>query len=362
MSLSKTIPVRASQILEICKNPTFERYLRFVQGADSSAAQKAVEPGNAGPDTLCFVSTKEDLQKVINAKASLIIALDKLPLTEAKLTNEQALFASPNISAAMSLVLPFFDKKVSRFHHGVHPAAIVDPTANLGPGVSIGAGAVIGAHVILGEGCIVGPQTVVERGAQVGAHTILHPQVFIGADCIVGNLCEIHPHTTIGADGFGFVQGHDQRRHKIPQIGIVVLEDRVEIGANCTVDRATLGETRIGEGTKLDNLCHVAHNCRIGKNCVFAGGFMIAGSSTIGDNVMIGGNTLVSDHVNVGSNIIIGGRAGVAKDLTEPGAYSGYPIEPMKDSMRTTANLIHLTSMRKQLAKIRKHLGITDEE
>lgn len=362
MSASKTIPVRASQILEICKNPSFERYVRFLHGSDSSSAQKAVEPGKAGPETLCFVSTQEDLQKVLSSKASVIIALDKLPLAEVKLGAEQALFAAPNIPAAMALILPFFDKKVSRFHHGVHPAAIIDPTATLGPGVSIGAGAVIGAGVLLGEGCIVGPQTVIEMGAQVGAHTILHPQVFIGANCVIGQLCEIHPHTTIGADGFGFVQGPDQRRNKIPQLGTVVLEDHVEFGANCTVDRATLGETRIGEGSKFDNLCHVAHNCRIGKNNVFAAGFMIAGSSSIGDNCMVGGNTVVADHVNIGSNIILGGKAGVANDLLEPGAYSGYPVQPLKDAMRTTANLVHLTSMRKQLAKIRKHLGIENEE
>lgn len=353
--------VFVSQIQQICQNPTYEKYLRFIQGEPNTLALRAVEPQLASPDSLCFVSTAEDLNKVLTSGASIIVALDKLNLTKISLTKNQALFSAAHVGAAMTLILPLLDQKKSRFPIGIHAQSFVDPTAKLGAGASIGPFAVIGAFAEIGEGTAIGAHSVVETGAQIGAKTILHPQVFIGAHCRIGNFCEIHPHTTIGSDGFGFVQGPDLRRNKIPQLGIVVIEDSVEIGANCAIDRATLNETRIGEGSKFDNFCHVAHNCTIGKNNVFAGGFMIAGSSRVGDNCMSGGGTFINDHVEVGNNIIFGGRSSVSKDVLKPGAYTGYPLEPMRDALRTLANLVHLTSMRKQLAQIRKHLGLQDE-
>jgi UDP-3-O-[3-hydroxymyristoyl] glucosamine N-acyltransferase len=289
-----------------------------------------------------------------------LILLDKL--TNQPIEFNGALYATPSISAAMALVLPFLDAKKARFSEGHHPTAVVDPTAQIGRDVQLGPYAVIGAFAQVGDGCLIGSHAVVERGAVVGAGTILHPHVYIGAYCQLGKSCEIHPHATIGSDGFGFIQGPDQKRNKIPQVGIVIIEDLVEIGANTTVDRSTLGETRIGSGTKFDNLCHVAHNCKIGKNNVFAANFSIAGSSEIGDNCTFGGQAAIADHVIVGSSIMIGGRSGLTKDVTEPGVYAGFPLEPIKDAVRTLSSLPHLTSLRKQVAQIRKHLGMKEEE
>ncbi len=353
--------VPAKRISEIAENPAYSSFLQILQKSDQAQASKAVEPHLASPETLCFVSTPEHLQKALQGKASILVALNKMKLTADSVPAEVALYSTPSISGAMALILPLFDQKSQRFPIGIHPTASIDPSAQIGKEVRIGPFAIVGANARLGDGVWVGGHCVIECNAQIGARSILHPHSFIGANCQVGRHCEIHPHSTIGSDGFGYVQGPDGRRNKVPQLGIVVLEDHVELGANCAIDRATLGETRIGEGTKFDNLCHVAHNCKIGKHNVFAGGFFVAGSSEIGDNCMVGGNSVVSDHIKIGDNVILGGLAGVTKDISEPGAYAGFPIEPMKDALRTLSSLPHLASMRKQLAQIRKHLGINEE-
>lgn len=354
--------VSAEKISEICLNPSFAPYLQIAKKSPQARAQKVAEPSQATSESLCFVSTPEHLAEALKGHPAILVAHNKLATQEIQISENQALFTTPNISAAMALILPYFDHKQSRFPVEIHPQASIDPSAKLGQNVRIGAFAVIGAQAEIGDDTIIGSHVVVETGAVVGAKSLLHPFVFVGAHCKIGKYCELHPHTTIGSDGFGFVQGHDKRRHKIPQLGIVVLEDFVEMGASCTIDRATLGETRIGEGTKFDNLCHVGHNCKIGKHNVFAGGFMIAGSSEIGDYCMVGGSTVVSDHVKLGSNIILGGRSAVTKDVPEAGAYSGYPLEPFRDNLKTLANFPHITGMRKQLAQIRKHLGLKDED
>ncbi len=361
-SLSFLRTISSEKIAEISSNPSFSPYLQIVKRSSEATAEKVVEPHLARPQTLVFISTQEHLSQVLAQEASIIVALDKLKPQEIQLESHQALFATPSIPAAMALILPLFDTKDQRFTAGVHPTAIIDSTAQIGADVRIGAYAVIGAHVQIGSKTCIGAHTVIESGAIIGSKTLLHPHVFIGAHCRIGNSCEIHPHTTIGSDGFGYIQGPDQKRNKIPQIGIVVLGDSVEMGANCAVDRATLGETIIGDGSKFDNFCHIAHNCKIGKNNVFAAGFSVAGSSEIGDNCMVGGQVGVADHVKIGSHIILGGRSGVTKDLMTPGAYAGFPLEPMRDAVRTLANMAQLTNMRKQIAQIKKHIGMKDTE
>lgn len=348
-------------VLALSKNPTFSRYLKYLSGPESLIVESAKEPHLASPKDLVFVSTTDHLQAALDQNAGIIVALEKLKPESIQRTDGMGLFSTPAIPAAMALILPLFDRKSSRFHQGIHPSAAVDTSAHIGKNVSIGPFAVIGANAIVEDNCLIGAHVVIESGAKIGEKSILHPHVFIGAYCQLGQSCEIHPHTTIGSDGFGYVEGHDKRRHKIPQLGIVVLEDFVEMGASCTVDRATIGETRIGEGTKFDNLCHVAHNCKIGKHNAFAQGFGVAGSTEIGDHVTVGGHTQITDHVRVGSNITIGGKSGVTKDLLEPGIYAGYPLEPVRDAMKSIANITKITELRKQLAQVRKHLNLKDE-
>jgi UDP-3-O-[3-hydroxymyristoyl] glucosamine N-acyltransferase len=264
------------------------------------------------------------------------------------------------VKLAMALVLRrYFDDSRARFAQepAIHSGAFVDPGAILEPGVIVGAGAFVGARAVIGKGSVIGPGCVVEEEARVGAETILHALVFLGRRCEVGDRCEIHPHTTIGSDGFAYAQDELGHHHKVPQLGIVVIEDDVEIQANCAVDRAAFDVTRIGCGTKIDNLCHIAHNCRIGKHVILTGGFMVAGSSTLGDHCVAGGRTTVTDHVNICAGVQLGGLSGVTKDISEPGAYGGYPVQPFKAFLRTATSLARVPEMRKRLAELESLLG-----
>ncbi|WP_413575536.1 UDP-3-O-(3-hydroxymyristoyl)glucosamine N-acyltransferase [Bdellovibrio sp. HCB290] len=332
----------------------------FVSGSTEAIAKKVLPPEQADSESLVFVSKPDQLEKALKAQATIIVAHKSLSVpTDSKTT----FFTTPSVQLAMSAILPLFDGKMNRFNQDtkIHPMASIHPTAHLGQNVSVGPFAVVGEHARIGDGATIGAHVVIECYAQIGAHTILHPQVFIGAYCELGAYCEIHPHTTIGADGFSFAMAKDGTHKKIPQIGKVVIGDHVELGANCAIDRAALTETRIGNGTKMDNFCHVAHNVIIGENNVMAAGFKIAGSSTIGSNCMIGGDAAVSDHVNICDKVIIAGRSGVTNDVLQPGAYGGYPLEPLRDSLKTLANLSQITRIRKELARVVKHLGLKEE-
>lgn len=235
-----------------------------------------------------------------------------------------------------------FSKVLELFSPERRPRPGVHATAVLGANVSIGEGASVGAHAYVGDDAIIGDDTIVHPLAYVGPEALIgrsceiHPQVYIGARAQIGERVIIHAGAAVGADGFGFLQT-DQGHRKIPQIGTVIVDDDVEIGANSTVDRATVAATRIGAGTKIDDQVHVAHNVVIGRNCLFCGQVGIAGSTTIGDNVVMGGQAGVNDHTEVCSGAIIGAKAGVIGDIDEEGIYSGYPARPHHEQMRVTA-------------------------
>lgn len=333
--------------------------LQFVSGNKQAVAAKVLPPDQADKETLVFVSKPDQLEAALKAQAPIIVAHKSLKLPESGAT----FFSTGSVQLSMAAILPLFDGKMNRFNQEtkIHPTAVVHATAHLGHNVCLGPYVVIGEHVRIGEGSTIAAHTVVESYAVIGDHTLLHSHVFIGGHCEVGSRCEIHPHTTIGADGFAFVPTREGTHKKIPQIGRVVIGNDVEIGANCAIDRAALTETRIGDGTKMDNLCHVAHNVVIGKNCVMAAGFKVAGSSKIGNNFMVGGDTAVTDHVNICDNVIVAGKSGVTKDITESGQYGGYPLEPLRDAMKTIANIAQLTRIRKDVAKMMKHLNLKED-
>lgn len=334
-------------------------YLTFVTGNLSNVAEKVLPPEMSDSRSLVFVSKADQLDAALKAKASIIIAHKNLALPS---DSPSTFFTAPSIQLAMSAVLPLFDGKMNRFSQEVkiHPSASIHHTAFLGSNVYVGPFAVVGEHVKIGDGATIGAHTVIECDAEVGDYTILHPHVFLGAQCLVGSHCEIHPHTTIGADGFSYAMDKDGIQRKIPQIGKVVIGDSVELGANCAIDRAALTETRIGNGTKMDNFCHIAHNVVIGENCVMAAGFKIAGSSKIGNNCMFGGDAVVTDHVNVCNQVVVAGRSAVTNDIVEPGQYGGYPLEPLRDALKTIANKTQVTRIRKDLARVMKHLNLKD--
>ncbi|GBR74347.1 UDP-3-O-[3-hydroxymyristoyl] glucosamine N-acyltransferase [Candidatus Termititenax aidoneus] len=190
---------------------------------------------------------------------------------------------------------------------GVSEKAFVDPTA------------------VIGQDVTIYPQAFVGRQAVIGDNTILYAGAVVYADCVIGKNCIVHANAVIGADGFGYVQDEDGRQLKVPQRGRVIIEDDVEIGANTCIDRATISATVIGQGTKIDNKVHIAHNVKIGKNCILVGASNVAGSSTLGDNVVLAGNAGVGDNISIGSNTVIFASTSVLTDIPPNSKIYGTP-------------------------------------
>ena len=244
----------------------------------------------------------------------------------------------------------------------VHSSAVI---AN---GARIGRDVFIGAFVCIGEGAIIGDRTHVRAGAKIGDEVsvgedcVIHPNVFLEDGVTIGDRVILHAGVVIGADGFGYVRG-EMGYHKFPQIGTVVIEDDVELGANTTVDRGALGRTRIGKGTKLDNMVHVGHNCDIGERVVIAAQTGISGSVTIEDDCVIGGQVGFGDHIRVQSGAVIGSKAGVLPGkIVRPGVWWGIPIQPLDEYKRLNAHLSRVPHMRDELKELRARVKELEQE
>ncbi len=337
--------------------------LKYLHGNLEAVATNCRTPADAGSDSLVFASDLEQLATARERGAAILVV--QRGIADQVAPGDAAFGCCFSVSAVqmgMAVLLKYFDRKRERFTQWGerHPTAIVHPTATLGAGVVLGPYAVIGAGASIGDGCCIGSHTVVENGARIGPGTVLHPHVFVGAGCELGRDCEVHPHTTIGSDGFGYAVGPSRRPQKLSHLGNVCIGDEVEIGGNCSIDRATLSSTYIRSGTKLDNICHIAHNCDLGEDGFYTAGFMMAGSTTIGRRFMTGGNSVVSAHLSLADDVVLAGRSTVTNDVTEAGHYGGYPLQPLKDAMRTLASLAHITEMRRNLNRVMKHLQLTN--
>jgi UDP-3-O-[3-hydroxymyristoyl] glucosamine N-acyltransferase len=228
---------------------------------------------------------------------------------------------------------------------GVHASALIDASATVPATASVGPGAVIGAQASIGERAVVGAHCVIGESARMGDDVVLDAQVTIYPRCMIGARTLVHSGAVIGADGFGLADD-DGRWHKIPQIGRVIVGADVEIGANTTIDRGALEVTRIGRGSKLDNLVHVGHNVSIGRNVVIAAQTGVSGSSTIGDGAIVGGQVGIADHVEIGPGAILGAQAGIPSRKRIHGSgivFWGTPARPIKDYLKELATLARLT-------------------
>ncbi|MFQ6093302.1 MAG: UDP-3-O-(3-hydroxymyristoyl)glucosamine N-acyltransferase [bacterium] len=232
--------------------------------------------------------------------------------------------------------IELFHPQTPPFPPGIHETAVLGENVKLGKDVSLQAHVVMGEGVTVGDYVVVFPGVVVGNDCKIGPHSILYANVTLREGVTLGKNVIVHSGTVIGSDGFGYVQEGDVH-HKVPQIGRVVIEDDVEIGANVAIDRATLGETRIKSGTKLDNLVHVAHNVLIGQNVAMAGQVGVSGSTVIGDGVMVAGQVGFVDHITIGPNTKIGAQSGVSKSLPPNGVYFGSPARPIGEAKRIEA-------------------------
>jgi UDP-3-O-[3-hydroxymyristoyl] glucosamine N-acyltransferase len=256
-------------------------------------------------------------------------------------------------------VYPAFATLLELFHPaapppaGVHPSAVVAASARLGAGVSVGACAVVGERAAIGEGTIIGAHAVVGDDAEIGAATLVHPHVVVEPRCRVGARCILHAGVVIGSDGYGFATSAGVHR-KVPQVGIVVVEDDVELGANVCIDRATLGETRIGRGTKVDNLVQIAHNVIVGEHSLIVAQVGISGSTTLGHHVVMAGQSGAAGHLHLGDGTQVAAQAAVMAD-TRPGeTVAGSPARPLKEWYRALANLLQLDALRRRVRELER--------
>lgn len=242
----------------------------------------------------------------------------------------------------------------------IHPTAFVHPTARLGEGSSVGPFAVVGEDSVVGPRTLLHAGVVVGRGCRIGADTVLHPRVVLYDDCVIGDRVILHANVVIGGDGFGY-RTQEGRHVKVPQLGWVEIQDDVEIGAGATVDRGTFGPTRIGAGTKIDNLVMVGHNCQIGKHNILAAQVGVAGSCSTGDYVVMAGQVGIADHVRVGDRTVIAAKSGVMHDSPPDSRLLGYPARPEAHVKRIWVSLEHLPDWRRDLKRVKDHLGLGDE-
>ena len=243
---------------------------------------------------------------------------------------------------------------------GVHPSAVVG--SELPASVAVGPNAVIGADCRIGEGCVIGAGCLIGDGVAIGAGSLLHAGVKVYDGCTIGTRAILHSGAVIGADGLGFARDADKHWVKIPQIGGVVIGDDVENGANTTVDRGALEDTVIGNGVKLDNLIHVAHNCRVGEDTIMAAMAGLAGSTTVGKRVQVGGKAGFSGHLEVGDDIVISADTNVTKSIDRPGVYTAMiPLQPHADWVKNFSHLRRLDAMAERVRELEKKLAEQDK-
>lgn len=244
---------------------------------------------------------------------------------------------------------------------GIHPTAVIDAAARVGSGASIGPYVVVGATTVIGDGAVIHAHVTIGTGVRIGSGFVAHPRVVIGDGVEIGDRVILHPGVVVGSDGFGFLPLAGGIR-KIPQIGTVVLEDGVEIGANTTIDRAALGQTRIGRGTKIDNLVQIAHGCRIGAGCLIAAQVGLAGGTVVGAGVMIGGQAGSAGHLTIGAGARIAAKSGLHGDVPPGATFGGYPAVDARSWRRSTSALGRLPGLFRRLRRVERALALGAED
>jgi UDP-3-O-[3-hydroxymyristoyl] glucosamine N-acyltransferase len=304
---------------------------------------------DAGEGQITFLSNPKLVDKVRTTKATAVIlpkGVDGFGRNVIETTNPYLAFAK---------VLTLFTGRPAE-PKGVMAGAIVSKSACLGSDVTVYPGAYIGDNVTIGDRAVIHSCAVIYEQAIIGNDVTIHANVSIRERCRIGNRVIIHNGAVIGSDGFGYAP-EGKSYFKIPQVGIVVIEDDVEIGANTTIDRAALDVTLIKRGVKLDNLVQIAHNCIIGEDTAIASQTGISGSTTVGRNVTISGQVAAAGHVKIGDNIILAGRCGVTGNLEKPGIYSGVPPMPHKDWLKASVLFAKLPEMKKSVTTLEKRIA-----
>ncbi len=308
----------------------------------------------AGPRDVSFLGNEKYHGQFLETNAAAVI----VPRGETGGPVGVALIAVENPTLAFSVVVRHFAAVSHPFLPGIHPQACVDPAAVLDPQKTrVHAGAVIMAGAVVGDGCEIGPNSVIGEQAVLGRDCNILANVTVRERCVLGDRVILQPGVVIGADGYGYelVNG---RHVKIDQVGIVEIGNDVEIGANTTIDRARFGKTLIGEGSKIDNLVQIGHNCVIGKHCLIISLTGISGSVRLGDYVTCAGQVGIAGHVTIGDNAVLTGRTGVTHSLEGGIVYCGRPAKPFRDDMKLQAHVRRLPKLVERVKALEESLQV----
>ncbi len=303
----------------------------------------------AGADALTFLANPKYASKVAETSAGAVLMApggERYGRTAIEVANPYLCFAK--------LLTLFYTTPHEPM--GVLPAAIVSATATIGDGASVYPGACIGSNVVIGKRTVVYSGAVIYSNVTIGEDCIIHANAVVRERCRIGNRCTLQPGAVIGSDGFGYAPDGGSY-YPIPQIGIVVLDDDVEIGANSCIDRAAIEVTRIKRGTKLDNLVQIAHNCQIGEDCMIVSQVGISGSAKIGNHVTLAGQVGVAGHLTIGDNVLVGAQSGVPGSLAANAAYSGTPTMPHKEWLKSAMVVPRLPEMKKTVSALEKRVA-----
>lgn len=325
-------------------------YLEGTLRGDEACQVNGLAPlESAGPDKVTFLANPKYAAKVAETGAGAVLMA---PGAESYGRNVIEV-ANPYLAFAKLLTLFYVQPHTPR---GVMPEACLGTNVSLGSDITVYPGAIIGDNVSIGDRCVLYPGAVIYEGVTIGNDTTIHANAIIRERCRIGNHCVIQPGAVIGSDGFGYAPD-GQGYYPIPQIGIVVLEDDVEIGANTCIDRAALEVTLIRRGTKLDNLVQIAHNCQIGQDCMIVSQVGISGSTKIGNHVTLAGQVGVAGHLTIGDNVLVGAQSGVPGSLAANAGYSGYPAMPHKEWLKAMAVVPRLPELRKTVSTLEKRIA-----
>ncbi|HEU0051799.1 MAG TPA: UDP-3-O-(3-hydroxymyristoyl)glucosamine N-acyltransferase, partial [Longimicrobium sp.] len=303
----------------------------------------------AGPDDLSFVAEARYFPYIHASRAGAVLVARG---AEAPLREGMTAVRVDDPRRALARLLPALYPEAPPAP-GVHPTAVVGAGASVAASASVGPYAVIGEGAAIGERARIGAHVVVGRGCVVGDDAVLHPQVTLYDGVQVGERCIVHSGARLGADGFGFVWEGGAHR-KVPQVGGCRLEADVEVGANTTIDRGSIGDTVVGRGTKIDNLVMIGHNCRIGRHVIIVSQVGISGSTRVGDGAVLGGQAGVQGHIEIGAGARVGGQAGVIGDVPAGETVSGYPARPHREALRVQAAMFRLPENLKRLKEIER--------
>lgn len=307
-----------------------------------------IEEGKIG--TLAFLSNPKYEEYIYKTEASICI-VNKTFTPSKPLPETLTLVKVDDAYSCFAKLLEFYDQMRRKQPKIETPSSIAE-NAKIGENIHLGAFSYIGENTVIGNNVVIYPNVYIGENVKIGDNVTLHPGVTVYVDCVIGNNCTIHSGTIIGSDGFGFAPNENGEYTKIPQIGNVILEDNVEIGSNCTIDRATMGSTIIRKGVKLDNLIQIAHNVEVGKNTVMASQVGVAGSTKIGERVMIGGQAGISGHIHIADETKIVAQSGIPNTVKKADSLMGSPGIPLEDFKKSYFGFRKLPQILKRLQEV----------